>query len=580
MTVPNRASSRPRAARSLVAFPLAAAAAVVWTHALANPLRAATGGSLEQLAAVASPLTLAALVIAAVAPIRAASVGRAALRGAALGGVATSLMALFASAIWPVGLSLVVAGGASAALAVSARRWLPPSVEELSHSRRWVTVGWLVLATLALLQIGRLSTHMSDPESDWFVSTRHPFVVEHECLNAYLYAAELNERGEPNVYDSSLYPGLNPDAKPRTEIAHMAPEDPFQYPPPFLILPRLAIALSHDYAALRAAWFGLNFTLCIGSVLALARWVGGRVGGWAALAAPPILLSFPVLYNLQYGQFHFAAIALAVLGAMALESRRRALGSALLSMAVLAKVFPAVLLVAMLGRRRFRDVGATLVAMAAISLAALPLVGFDAFSAFFGYQVPRLGSGSAFAFGEAWPDYADMITAANQGAFGVAEKLQWLGLLPEGKGTPRLLSGAFSLAVLVVAFWRGRMGDEGRARQAVGALGLLGLASLTSTGAWADYVPLCGVWLSTYLVPMARGSRAWAVALTVVFVLQATLLGTVPLGGAADPAWMLPMSLLSAIALASIFVVGVLAGRAQISFDPASHRRAVPASAG
>jgi hypothetical protein len=104
----------------------------------------------------------------------------------------------------------------------------------------------LLLAVLAVVQLGRLATHFSDPGSDWFLTTRHPFYAQHECANAYLYGAELSARGEPNVYDAAHYPGLNPAAQPNSVLSGMTADDPFQYPPPFLLLPRLALWASHD----------------------------------------------------------------------------------------------------------------------------------------------------------------------------------------------------------------------------------------------------------------------------------------------------------------------------------------------
>ena len=144
-----------------------------------------------------------------------------------------------------------------------------------------------------------------------------------------------------------------------TELTGMAPEDPFQYAPQFLLWPRAAIAITQDYQAIRLVWFGINVTLCMGAVLLLSFWVGGRVGAVSALLSPFVLIAFPTLHNFQYGQFHFATIALAVLAMLAFARRRPAIGGTLLAVSILSKLFPALLLVPLALQRRCALGGAT-----------------------------------------------------------------------------------------------------------------------------------------------------------------------------------------------------------------------------
>jgi hypothetical protein len=52
--------------------------------------------------------------------------------------------------------------------------------------------------------------------------------------------------------------GLDPDAQPNSKLEGVALEDPYQYPPQFLLLPRLALVLTDDVATIRVVWFALQ----------------------------------------------------------------------------------------------------------------------------------------------------------------------------------------------------------------------------------------------------------------------------------------------------------------------------------
>ena len=45
------------------------------------------------------------------------------------------------------------------------------------------------------------------------------------------------------------------------------------YPPPFVILPRLAIALTESFDAVRTAWFVCQALLFLAAALAVTRWL-------------------------------------------------------------------------------------------------------------------------------------------------------------------------------------------------------------------------------------------------------------------------------------------------------------------
>lgn len=585
----NHRLRRPGTARRILGTLVALIGTIVWTHALAGMFRAAAGIAVEQFAPAAFGLTLAAVVaalagsagyasrrraagiaaltgLAAVGLIATAAPGAlmaAALAGAPAGPAVAGAPATLAALTVIAASAVILAGTAFAVIGAWMARSLPRTLDALPGRRPWLTVAWLLVALVAVAQIGRLSTYMTDRESDWFLSTREPFYAKHECANAYIYGAELDRRGEPNVYDAEHYPGLTRDAEPHTEMQGMTPEDPYQYAPQFLLWPRLAIEMTNDYGAIRLVWFGINVTLCLATVLLLALWVGGRVGTIAGLLSPAVLASFPVLHNFQYGQFHFATIALAILALLAFGRRRSAIGGALLAVSILGKLFPAVLVVMLAAQKRWRDLAWTAVAGAAMTLIALIVLGTSPFTAFVDYHLPRLADGDAFAFGDAWPELATLVTAGNQGIAGMVGKLEAIGVPGADGAVARTAGSVYSIVLFAMSILVGlRTRAARRSQRAVAWLGLLGLASLASTGAWADYVPLTCVWLLAWLAPLAAGRPVAMAALALCAVMQVFLVGTMPIGDWSPSEWLLPVSLLGAVAMLLTF------GAAALGPDP------------
>lgn len=515
--------------------------------------------------------------------------------------------ALAGAAAWPSRLAPTVAGGTSAlAAAIVAHllpgsgaaagalllvaplatwggerlgRRLPESIDGALRRRRRAAPLWAAVALLAVGQIGHLATWMTDPQSTRFLlATDHPFWAGHECLPAYLYGDELAARGESNLYDGAHYPGLNPDAAPSTEMFGMRPEDPYQYPPQFLLLPRLARTLTHDYGTVRVVWFALQVTLLAGVYLWLALWSGGRAGRLAAWLLPLALSAFPMLYALQYGQFHVAAVALSVAALLAIETRRRALGGALLAIAISAKLFPALLLLPLAVRRRWRELGWTAAFGALLALLGLAVLGTAPYAAFFASHLPRLADGTAFAFDAAWPELRELVLADNQGFAGLLAKLSALGV-PGLEGTARRIATLLYLASLAAAalhFGR-REAALARPERAAGWLGLVGLGSLASSGAWGDYVPLTAIWLLALLADRLRDGARVAVPLAACWLFQYTLLGTTPIGSWAPMALLVP---LSAVASLSLFALFGWATVARASAATASASAGKPAGVG
>ena len=538
--------------------------AIIWTHVLAGVLRP-FGPVDAPLAALPVTYLAGAIALLAVSAWSYRYSLALVVGGAVVAGVGLQIAL---PGTWPASIALVVAGAASSEAGYRICRRLPSDLDAFFRGRRLLAFLWLALALSATVQIGRLSTYVTDPHFDWYLTTRHPFWAKHECLPAYLYAAELNQRGEENVYDAAHYPGLSPEARPVTSLEGMTPEDPYQYTPQFLLLPHLFLSLSDHYPTIRLVWFGLQATFFLAIASWLTVWVGGRHGRVAALLLPAAVSAFPTLYALQFGQFHITAIALGVAAMLAFETRRTALGGAFLAAATLSKIFPGALLVVLVLRRRWRELAWTTCFLLALTLAAGVLVGPAPFAAFFDYHLPRLANGDAFAFGEAWPEISDLIVADNQGAYGFVQKLDALDLWDLDRTMAARVGRVFGLAVLVLAAWFGIRGAGASPDlQAAGWLALLGVASMTSGGAFGDYVPLTATWMMTLIAARLVESRRRMLALGSCWLFQFTLLGTSPLGDWFSPQVMIPVSALSVLTMLVAFT-WVLVARFAVHREP------------
>jgi alpha-1,2-mannosyltransferase len=505
---------------------------------------------------------LAAILVGAVAGFGALRLSRlpASLFGGGAGIIALAVLAVTGASHWVTGVSLVVVGASSGGLASIAAKHLPKDLDAVLRRHRRAAAAWLILVGLAVVQLGRLGSFVIDSKVDWYVGTRHPFWYKHMCLPAYIYGAELSERHDPNIYASEHYIGLTPTATPRTRYA-MSPEDPYQYPPPFLLLPRLVIALSDDYHLIYALWYAIQATLFLAVSTWLACWIGGRVGATAAFLLPVSLVAVPVLSCLQYGQFHLTAIVLCVAGMLFFERGRRILGGSLVGFAVLSKIFPGVLLIWLAVRKRWADLAWATAACGVFTLAAIVLLGPQPFRMFVEYQMPRLADGRAFAFGEAWPEFREVAITDNQSYFGIVQKLDALGVPGMSKALAVGVGGPFALFVLLVTALSARRSRTTRADLAVAWLALLGLGSLMTISGWGDYISLPATWLATLLAAKCYSERWMLVPLGVIWIFQFVALGTMPIFGWFSMPVMASLSLIGALLLHGFYVWLLLGNR-------------------
>lgn len=418
-----------------------------------------------------------------------------------------------------------LAAGASIALAAVGMLWLsvrlPADLDRAWRQHTALTVLWLAGGLLAVGATARLATFMVDEtRTDCSVLPFDDFFVHHSCLSAHFQSSRLQRDGIANVYDRLNYEG--PDGEPKF-LGNLV-IDVFIYPPPFLLLSRLGLALSEDFTAWRAVWFGLEGAILAAALVAVALSIGGGVGQRALLLAVLVWLSVPLLTTLQIGNFHLVAVAGSVLAMLALERGRHALGGAVLAALALCKIFPGILVLLLLFQRRWRSLAWT-AAFGALWLGvAWAVLGDAPFRAMLSYNLPRLASGAALETQFAHPD----AIAASHAIFGLVQKLALLGVAGMSLHTAALASWLFTLALVGFAALGARAAADPSSR-AVVWLALLQLASLRSPFTPDTYARVPLLWILTLLLAGTEW-RGWRpLALVAMILLANYIVPTVPI---------------------------------------------------
>jgi len=448
-------------------------------------------------------------------------------------------MALPAALLVPPAASLgrsavaVVILVAALALRCIVRR-LPQRLAGVSRRRPWLAAVWMLVAALAIVQLARLSAFMTDSSRTWGSAVPDPLAINHQCLSAYVQAADLSRRGERNVYAARWYPAFARDAEPRAASSPVRGlgrwlYDPYEYPPPFLLLPRVALGLTSNFDHIRTGWFLLQAIIVMTAALLYACWIGGSQGLTAGLLLPALMASVPMLLTFQFGQFHAVSVLAAVAGMIAFERRRHAIGGALLAVAILSKIFPALLLVTLVRRRCWRSLGWTIAFAALLSLVAVAVLGPRPFTAFMTYQVPRMATGEAFSFATR-TDVPALIVSRNFSVEAIPRKLAMLGVTHLPGNAADWLPSVYALLLLGLAWRAGGRSATGTG-SVLGFLALLNLAALRCPVAPSAYVAAPMLWMLALMADAVRGRTATGIGLGVAWAL---LMGPPPLPTTAD----------------------------------------------
>lgn len=207
--------------------------------------------------------------------------------------------------------------------------------------------------------------------------------IEHgEDFASYYYAVRAAAEGL-DPYDRQQLHALAKQDGTRKGVF------PFLYPPPFVLAMTWTLPLSLGSAY--RTWFWLDSLFLLAALLALWRWLPGP----ATIAGIGIILaSFtPVFDNHLMGQFNLPVLAAMLWGLYLAERERPIAGGALMGLACMMKMSPALLVAWWMLRGKWTAVLSACVAAVLLSLAAVPLVGWEAQMRFYRDVLPGFKSG-------------------------------------------------------------------------------------------------------------------------------------------------------------------------------------------
>jgi hypothetical protein len=362
--------------------------------------------------------------------------------GAAVG-IFTFAIAVGFAGSWAIA---AVAAVFAAGLIAWALRTRPVIELDQAACSRGLKIVAAVATIAALVQLARLAVFMADQaQPAWSTVPASDWEVRHSCVSAYFVAARAASR-VPDVYADSLYslPDDDPSAIRKARMIGPFKIDVYEYPPPFLLLPRALRLVVPDFMRFRAMWFGLNSVAVLIALLVLARSLGPAAGTRALLLSPLVWAALPTLSLLQKGNVQALMIAISLLAMALFESRRWAAGGLLLAYATVSKLFPGLLVVYLLCRRQWRAAAWTSAFCIALAVLTLMDTGRPSYSAFVRHLPGLLG-------GEAFPAFRNpMAMAINYSVPGIIFKLHLFGLPGMNFATSKLVGWIYTLFIIVV----------------------------------------------------------------------------------------------------------------------------------
>lgn len=254
------------------------------------------------------------------------------------------------------------------------------------------------IATIAaLVQLGLLTVFMvdstkvaysTDPASAW--------AVRHSCLTAYHIAGDALGRGA-DIFASDLYNDPSDTGVGPRRQRKLGPfgVDVYEYPPPFLLVPRVCNVLARDFYRLRPLWFGICGAVVLMAMVMVARAMGPVAGPRALLLVPLPWVGHSMMDTMQKGNVQLVVVALAMAAMVLFEGRRWAGAALALAYATVSKLYPGMLVFYMLARRQWRAVAWSAAMCAGLIVLSLMDGGLAPFLSF-REHLPRLLSGEAF----------------------------------------------------------------------------------------------------------------------------------------------------------------------------------------
>jgi alpha-1,2-mannosyltransferase len=397
------------------------------------------------------------------------------------------------------------------------------------------------------------------PAIGWSVTPWNPFITRHACTTAYWRAATEIDRA-PDVYAPSTYSTGRVDPNGREVPLFIGPYavDPYEYPPTFLLLPRLLARVTPNFPSFRL-WWGLVSTVTVfAGLVVIARRVDRENGTRSLWLVPLAIIPLGVFTTIQGGNAQLFFVVIAMLAMLAFERGWAAAGGLLLGYAVIGKMFPALLVLYLIVRRDWRAVAWTAGWAIGLTLLTIAEVGWAPFEAFRDH-LPKLLNGEAFPMLRmAGPSDISLSVP------GLILKLRRFGG-PEVPIESLRITGWIFSAVLLWATVRLALRPVAPRLAPLAWLVVLGLAALRS-----PFLPGYGVfpavWIATILLALVWTDtrRRWPVLALWVALLWMTG------GPQSTPLWVIASATtLQIAAILTLFAIAVRVGR-EVSVPAAS----------
>jgi alpha-1,2-mannosyltransferase len=401
-------------------------------------------------------------------------------------------------------------------------------------------------AAVSLVQLARLCVFIVNPAAVSYAIGPNRGVglpSRHLCMTAY-YVAAQSVKTVPNIYDEyKLYslPTQDLNAPRKARTIGFFDIDAYEYPPPFLLLPRALATFAPQFLNFRMLWFALYGSVVLIGLLAVARMFDPVTATRVLLLSPLVLGADITIGTLQIGNVQAAVFVLAMLAMALFTQRRYAAGGLLLAFVTVSKLFPGMLIVYLAVRREWRALAWTVGLCAALVGISFFETGWATYSGFL-HHLPRLLSGEAFpAFRRPGA------VASNLSVPGFLFKLKLFGL-PNGSFEVMKIIGSVYTVILLAAIVAIAMRRLSRNEQPIIWLAILILASLRS-----PFLPQYGIFPALWLLILLASRTAPTVrTLCLMLATWAVLNISLPVFNGPDPRLLAAMALVSQIIIVTL----------------------------
>lgn len=409
-------------------------------------------------------------------------------------------------------------------------------------------IAFAIGTTLLVAQLTWLVPFIIDANrAAWDHGPTGPLPSTHSCVSAYWVANEAIAH-TADVYDERLSAIPQADTSAPRVPRKLGPLniDAYEYPPTFLLLPRLISLATPDFWAFRRVWFAINFAVVVAAIVLIARRFDLAAGTGAIWLTPFVIVPPAMIVTFQIGNVQLAVVAVSMLAMLLFERRSYAAGGLLLAYVTAAKLYPGVFVLYLLVRRDWRAAAWT--AAFGVALVGLSLVvfGWPPFAAFLEHM-PKLMSGEAF------PAFRNPAAVSINGSVpGIVMKLRLFGVPGVGFDAMRVAGWLYTVVVAAGTVWLAlRAPRDGR--EPLVWLAILVLATLRSPFL-PTYAAFTSLWVATILAALAwsRGPRA-VLPIVACWCVLAIVFGPGGLPLKVNAAWSTAQTVVQLVLVAAVF---------------------------